>query len=146
ARRDRQRALQRAAPAAGEADNRRHGLLAKAEGGRRRLRPGHRQDFDGVANERLAVVCFDSDLQFRRTKVCADSDAPRPHHARNRHLLRNIRALPSLAARGGMRTMARILVVEDENLVAMQITWMLEDAGHFVVGPERSVAAATKVL
>jgi len=42
--------------------------------------------------------------------------------------------------------MARILVVEDENLVAMQITWMLEDAGHFVVGPERSVAATTKVL
>jgi DNA-binding response OmpR family regulator len=42
--------------------------------------------------------------------------------------------------------MARILVVEDENLVAMQITWMLEDAGHFIIGPERSVEATTKVL
>jgi DNA-binding response OmpR family regulator len=42
--------------------------------------------------------------------------------------------------------MARILVVEDENLLAMQITWMLEDAGHTVVGPESSVEATTKVL
>jgi DNA-binding response OmpR family regulator len=42
--------------------------------------------------------------------------------------------------------MARILVVEDENLLAMQITWMLEDAGHFVIGPECSVEATTKVL
>jgi DNA-binding response OmpR family regulator len=28
----------------------------------------------------------------------------------------------------------------------MQITWMIEDAGHFVIGPERSVDATTKVL
>ena len=42
--------------------------------------------------------------------------------------------------------MARILVVEDENLLAMQITWMLEDAGHSVIGPEKSVDATIKVL
>jgi DNA-binding response OmpR family regulator len=42
--------------------------------------------------------------------------------------------------------MARILVVEDENLLAMQITWLLEDAGHSVVGPEKSVDATIKVL
>jgi DNA-binding response OmpR family regulator len=42
--------------------------------------------------------------------------------------------------------MARILVVEDENLVAMQVTWMIEDGGHSVVGPERSVEAARALL
>ena len=42
--------------------------------------------------------------------------------------------------------MARILVVEDENLVAMQVTWMIEDAGHSVLGPERSVASTRELL
>jgi DNA-binding response OmpR family regulator len=42
--------------------------------------------------------------------------------------------------------MARILVVEDENSQAMAMSWMIEDAGHSVVGPEASVAATRKVL
>jgi DNA-binding response OmpR family regulator len=35
--------------------------------------------------------------------------------------------------------MARILVVEDENFLAMELAWIVEDAGYSVVGPERSV-------
>jgi DNA-binding response OmpR family regulator len=42
--------------------------------------------------------------------------------------------------------MARILVVEDENTLAMAMCWMVEDAGHWVVGPERSVETARWVL
>ena len=42
--------------------------------------------------------------------------------------------------------MARILVVEDENFQAMEMSWMIEDAGHSVVGPEASVEATRKVL
>jgi DNA-binding response OmpR family regulator len=41
--------------------------------------------------------------------------------------------------------MARILVVEDENSLAMEMSWMIEDAGYSVVGPERSVET-TRVL
>jgi DNA-binding response OmpR family regulator len=42
--------------------------------------------------------------------------------------------------------MARILVVEDENFLAMELTWIVEDAGYSVVGPERSVAETSKML
>lgn len=42
--------------------------------------------------------------------------------------------------------MARILVVEDENLVAMQVTWMVEDGGHSVLGPELSVDSTRELL
>jgi DNA-binding response OmpR family regulator len=42
--------------------------------------------------------------------------------------------------------MARILVVEDDNYLAMEMSWMIEDAGHSVVGPEASVEASRKVL
>jgi DNA-binding response OmpR family regulator len=42
--------------------------------------------------------------------------------------------------------MARILVVEDENALAMEISWMVEDAGYSVVGPEGSVETARRVL
>jgi DNA-binding response OmpR family regulator len=42
--------------------------------------------------------------------------------------------------------MARILVVEDENFQAMAMSWMIEDAGYSVVGPEASVEATRKVL
>jgi DNA-binding response OmpR family regulator len=42
--------------------------------------------------------------------------------------------------------MARILVVEDDNYFAMEMSWMIEDAGHSVVGPEASVAATRRVL
>ena len=37
--------------------------------------------------------------------------------------------------------MARILVVEDDNYFAMEMSWMIEDAGYSVVGPEASVEA-----
>jgi DNA-binding response OmpR family regulator len=37
-------------------------------------------------------------------------------------------------------------VVEDENLVAMAITWIVEDAGYSIVGPERSVDTTRQVL
>ena len=41
---------------------------------------------------------------------------------------------------------ARILVVEDENYQAMEMSWMIEDAGYSVVGPEASVEATRQVL
>lgn len=42
--------------------------------------------------------------------------------------------------------MTRILVVEDENLPAMELAWLVEEAGYAVLGPERSVADACKAL
>jgi DNA-binding response OmpR family regulator len=42
--------------------------------------------------------------------------------------------------------MARILVVEDDNCIAMAMSWMVEDAGHSIVGPERTVATTRQVL
>ncbi len=42
--------------------------------------------------------------------------------------------------------MNRILLVEDENWVAMELAWLVEDAGYTVLGPERSVAEARKAL
>jgi len=42
--------------------------------------------------------------------------------------------------------MVRILVVEDENALAMEMSWMVEDAGYSVVGPEGSVETARRVL
>jgi DNA-binding response OmpR family regulator len=41
---------------------------------------------------------------------------------------------------------ARILVVEDENFLAMELAWIVEDAGYSVVGPERSVEDTRQVL
>lgn len=42
--------------------------------------------------------------------------------------------------------MKRILVVEDENLLAMELAWLVQEAGYAVLGPERSVAEALRVL
>ena len=42
--------------------------------------------------------------------------------------------------------MARILVVEDDNSIAMAMSWMGEDAGHSIVGPEGTVATTRQVL
>jgi DNA-binding response OmpR family regulator len=42
--------------------------------------------------------------------------------------------------------MARILVVEDENSLAMEMSWLIEDAGYSVVGPERSVETTCALL
>lgn len=42
--------------------------------------------------------------------------------------------------------MSRILIVEDEGILAMELAWAIEDAGYFVVGPEKSVEAAVKTL
>jgi DNA-binding response OmpR family regulator len=42
--------------------------------------------------------------------------------------------------------MIRVLVVEDENLVAMEMSWILEEAGYSIVGPEASVETARQVL
>jgi DNA-binding response OmpR family regulator len=42
--------------------------------------------------------------------------------------------------------MIRILVVENENIIAMEISWIVEDAGYSIVGPERSVEATRQVL
>jgi DNA-binding NtrC family response regulator len=44
------------------------------------------------------------------------------------------------------RRMARILVVDDDNSFAMAIAWMIEDAGHSIVGPEGTVEATRQVL
>src|SRR6266498_4056958 len=42
--------------------------------------------------------------------------------------------------------MSRILVVEDETRLAMELAWLLQEAGYAVVGPERSVEEARKAL
>jgi two-component SAPR family response regulator len=42
--------------------------------------------------------------------------------------------------------MIRILVVEDENVLAMATSWIVEDAGYSIVGPERSVETTRQVL
>lgn len=42
--------------------------------------------------------------------------------------------------------MSRILVAEDENRLAMEISWTLESAGYSVVGPETSVETTLQVL
>ena len=39
-----------------------------------------------------------------------------------------------------------ILLVEDENLQAMELAWLVQDAGYAVLGPERSVADARRAL
>jgi CheY-like chemotaxis protein len=42
--------------------------------------------------------------------------------------------------------MARILVVDDDTTFAMAMAWMVEDAGHSIVGPEGSVETTRQVL
>jgi DNA-binding response OmpR family regulator len=42
--------------------------------------------------------------------------------------------------------MTRVLVVEDEYLIAMQTASIVEDAGYTVIGPEASVDATRRVL
>ena len=42
--------------------------------------------------------------------------------------------------------MNQILVVEDENWLAMELAWLVQEAGYAVLGPERSVAEALKAL
>ena len=42
--------------------------------------------------------------------------------------------------------MNQILVVEDENWLAMELAWLVQEAGYAVLGPERSVAEAQKAL
>jgi DNA-binding response OmpR family regulator len=42
--------------------------------------------------------------------------------------------------------MNQILVVEDENWLAMELAWLVQEAGYAVLGPERSVAEALKTL
>jgi DNA-binding response OmpR family regulator len=42
--------------------------------------------------------------------------------------------------------MNHILVVEDENWLAMELAWLVQEAGYAVLGPERSVAEARTAL
>jgi DNA-binding response OmpR family regulator len=42
--------------------------------------------------------------------------------------------------------MNHILVVEDENWLAMELAWLVQEAGYAVLGPERSVAEAQEAL
>ena len=42
--------------------------------------------------------------------------------------------------------MNHILVVEDENWLAMELAWLVQEAGYAVLGPERSVAEAQKLV
>jgi len=45
-----------------------------------------------------------------------------------------------------LRSNARILVVEDEALIAMDLQTLLEDAGYRVIGPANSSAAALALI
>jgi len=40
----------------------------------------------------------------------------------------------------------RILIVEDDTLIALDLQTLVENAGYAVIGPARSVEAATKLL
>lgn len=40
----------------------------------------------------------------------------------------------------------KVLIVEDESLIAMELTFILEDAGYEVIGPVATVRAALEVL
>jgi DNA-binding response OmpR family regulator len=42
--------------------------------------------------------------------------------------------------------MKRILVLKDENWLAMELAWLVQEAGYAVLGPERSVAEACRIL
>ena len=42
--------------------------------------------------------------------------------------------------------MNQILVVEDENWLAMELAWLVQEAGYAVLGPERTVAEAQQAL
>lgn len=47
----------------------------------------------------------------------------------------------------GRRTApARVLIVEDEALIAMDLAQMVEELGHVVLGPAPSVAAALSIM
>src|SRR5258706_4049427 len=41
---------------------------------------------------------------------------------------------------------ATVLIVEDEALIAMDLQWLLEEAGYRVLGPANSTAAAIALL
>ena len=41
---------------------------------------------------------------------------------------------------------ATVLIVEDEALIAMDLQWLLEEAGYRVLGPANSTAAAMALL
>ena len=72
-------------------------------------------------------------------KSCAVSSCGGPEQPRfGRHVYRR--------CWGGWLDMHRILVVEDENWLAMELAWLVQEAGYAVLGPERSVAEALKVL
>jgi DNA-binding NtrC family response regulator len=47
---------------------------------------------------------------------------------------------------GASVEMTHILVVEDENWLAMELAWLVQEAGYAVLGPERSVAEARTAL
>jgi CheY-like chemotaxis protein len=50
-----------------------------------------------------------------------------------------------LSRRGGLEG-ARVLLAEDEHVVALELAWLLRDAGCRVLGPVRSVAEALALL
>jgi DNA-binding response OmpR family regulator len=52
----------------------------------------------------------------------------------------------NVVRKGVPSKMSRILVVEDETHLAMELAWLLQEAGYAVVGPERSVEEARKAL
>jgi CheY-like chemotaxis protein len=77
----------------------------------------------------FAVTGLTWQLQCRAKEVL-EADQSRPAAA----------SPPVISARLGTRP--RILVVEDEPLVAMEITQVLNEAGFVVIGPTRAVAPA----
>jgi CheY-like chemotaxis protein len=50
-----------------------------------------------------------------------------------------------LPRRGGLKGV-RVLLVEDEHVVALELAWLLRDAGCRVLGPARSVVEALALL
>ncbi len=53
--------------------------------------------------------------------------------------------IPHPAGAGGVIASFRVLVVEDEPLVAMELAAVVEDAGHVVIGPASTCAQALEL-
>lgn len=73
-------------------------------------------------------------------EIPAESGALLPGASNGNKPAAHIRSSPPAEAGSGGRM--RVLIVEDELVIAMQLKADLEDAGHHVVGPARSVAQA----
>jgi CheY-like chemotaxis protein len=73
---------------------------------------------------------------FVITSMSPRNDPDEPEH----------QPIPQPAGAGGSFALLRVLVVEDEPLVAMELAAVVEDAGHVVIGPASTCAQALQLV